>query len=102
MGYQRLDLNYEHLVVNHSTGDYGTKLIHTNTIEGFWSLLKRGIIDIYHSVSYMHLNHYCSEFAYRYNTRKVTDAQRFHFSIPRGEGKRLKYKKLTSPYYGLL
>ncbi len=101
-GYTKLTSRYNHFVINHSAGKYVNGNIHTNTIEGFWSLLKRGIVGIYHSVSYKHLDFYCSEFAYRYNTRKVTDAQRFHLTVPRAEGKRLKYKEVTSQFYGLL
>ncbi len=86
-------------VIDHSKGKYANGLIHTNTIEGFWSLFKRGVIGIYHYVSYKHLNAYCNEFAYRYNTRKVTDAQRFEASLARAEGKRIKYKDLTSKWY---
>jgi transposase-like protein len=100
--YQRLGVNYEHYIIDHSKGHYAHGSIHTNTIEGFFSLLKRGIIGIYHSVSYKHLNFYCSEFCFRYNTRKLTDPQRFHVSITKVEGKRLKYKEVTYKYYGLV
>jgi hypothetical protein len=65
------------------------RLVFRNTIEGFWSLFNRGIIGIYHNASYKHLNAYCNEFAYRYNTRKITDAQRVEASLTRGEGKGL-------------
>ena len=47
--------------------------LHTNSMEGFWSLLKRGIFGTYHYVSSAHLNKYCDEFAYWYNTRNITD-----------------------------
>jgi transposase-like protein len=79
--YQRLDVAYKHFVIDHSKGSYAHGSIHTNTIEGFWSLLKRGVIGIYHYVSYKHMNAYCNEFAYRYNTRKVSDPQRFNHSL---------------------
>lgn len=94
--YSTIRRNYVHRAVNHSAKQYVDGMCHTNTIEGFWSLLKRGIVGIYHSVSYKHLNRYCDEFSFRYNSRKVTDVQRFHFSVTRAEGKRLKYNDLTA------
>lgn len=96
--YQKLDLDYAHYVIDHSNGYYGRGQIHTNTIEGFWSLLKRGVIGIYHFVSYRHLNKYCAEYAYRYNTNKISDPERFKKALPMGEGKRLKYKDLTAKW----
>ena len=65
-----------HGVVAHSKGEYGRGPFHTNTIEGFFSLLKRGIIGTYHHVSEQHLARYCAEFDFRYNTRKLDDAER--------------------------
>jgi hypothetical protein len=99
--YVQLNDQYQHFAITHSEHKYVNGLVHTNTIEGFWSLLKRGIIGIYHSVTYKHLNHYCDEFSYRYNTRKITDSQRFHLAMPRVSGRRLRYKELTSKNYGL-
>ena len=90
---------YNHFIINHSAGKYAVGDIYTNTIEGFWSLLKRGIIGIYHQVSHKHLNAYCNEFTYRYNTRHTHDAVRFHESLPLAEGKRLKYAQLTHRFY---
>jgi hypothetical protein len=97
--YQMLGVNYDHYIIDHSKGKYAFGQIHTNTIEGFWPLFKGGIIGVYHFASYKHLNAYCNEFAYRYNTRKVNDAERFQNTLVRAEGKRLKYKKLTGQYY---
>lgn len=94
--YSTIKKNYVHQSVNHSAKQYVDGICHTNTIEGFWSLLKRGIVGIYHSVSYKHLDRYCDEFSFRYNSRKVTDAQRFHFSVTKAEGKRLRYCELTA------
>lgn len=67
--------------------------IHTNNLEGFWSLLKRGIVGIYHRVSNKHLGKYCDEFGFRYNTRTLDEAQRFDLAISQCNG-RLKYYKL--------
>jgi hypothetical protein len=68
-GYNGLSTTYDHLTVKHTENNYVTVgEDHTNSIEGFWSLLKRGIIGIYHNVSPKHLHRYCHEFGYRYNT----------------------------------
>jgi transposase-like protein len=60
---------YEHTRVNHKQGVYVSGDAHTNTIEGFWSLLKRGIGGVYHSVSDKHLQSYLDEYTFRYNNR---------------------------------
>ena len=76
-GYKGLHENYEHKVVDHHRGEYVKGGYHTNSIEGFWSQLKRGIVGVYHLVSKKHLELYCDEFACRYNTRDIEDGQRF-------------------------
>ncbi len=86
---------YNHDFINHSKGNYVNNDIHTNTIEGFWSLLKRGIIGIYHFVSDKHLQQYLNEFAFRYNTKKMTESQRFNYLLENCFG-RVTYKQLTS------
>lgn len=93
--YDGLGKEYkEHEVVNHSKDEYVRNgVIHTNSIEGAFSLLKRSIIGIYHSVTPKHLSRYCDETAFRYNTRKITDPTRFDLSLTMVEG-RLKYKDL--------
>lgn len=68
---------YEHYSVDHSRGQHADGDVCTNTIEGFWSLLKRGIIGIYHHLSREHLQLYVNEFCFRYNTRKISDFSRF-------------------------
>ncbi len=60
---------YTHERINHSAKIYVMGEVHTNTIEGFWSLLKRGIGGVYHSVSEKYLQTYCDEYAFRYNRR---------------------------------
>src|SRR5205085_8315287 len=77
--YNRLTaLGYRHETVAHAHGEYyRTGGWHTNTIEGSFGLLKRGIIGIYHQISPKHLQRYCDEFSFRYNTRKTTDVERF-------------------------
>jgi len=63
-------LGYKHLRIEHSAKEYVRGKIHTNSIEGFWSLLKRGIGGVYHSVSEKYLQSYINEYGFRYNHRK--------------------------------
>lgn len=95
-GYRGLSRLYEHKTVNHGKGEYVNGLAHTNTVEGFWSLFKRGIIGIYHSVSHKHLERYCDEFAYRYNTKDLSQQDRFNQAICQSKDNRLKYKDLIA------
>ena len=67
--------------------------IHSNTIEGFFSLVKRGLYGTFHSVSRHHLHRYLDEFCYRYNTRKISDGERAGLLVAGDEGKRLTYKQ---------
>lgn len=80
-----------HSVVNHSSGEYARGKAHTNTIEGFFSRLKRGLIGTYHHVGSQHLGRYVTEFDFRYNTRRGTDAERAAAVIGGIGGKRLMY-----------
>jgi transposase-like protein len=75
--YKGLDKSYSHQIVKHGEGIYVVGKAHTNTIEGFWSLLKRGIVGIYHFVSVKHLDKYIDEFEFRYNTRDNSEYGRF-------------------------
>ena len=68
--YNGLSIHYLHQKVSHGTGEYVNGNCHTNTLEGFWSLLKRGVIGQYHYVTEKHLNKYINEFCFRYNERK--------------------------------
>ncbi|MFT3679708.1 MAG: IS1595 family transposase [Ferruginibacter sp.] len=83
-----------HATVNHSQSEYRKGVAYTNTVEGFFSHLKRSIFGIYHQVSPKHLQRYCTETSYRYNTRKISDKDRFNITLQKLEG-RLTYKKLT-------
>lgn len=95
--YNGLSKTYIHEIVKHDLNEYvRTGGIHTNSIEGFWSQLKRGIIGIYHNVSPKHLHRYAHEFGYRYNTRKVLDIDRFEDAIKNADAKRLTYKRLIA------
>ena len=94
--YNGLSSDYQHEVLKHNDGEFvNGKNFHTNSVEGFWSLLKRGIFGIYHSASPKHLNTYCDEFSYRYNSRNISDGTRFALSLSNAE-ERLTYKQLIS------
>ena len=94
VAYYGLDKKYKREIVHHNANEYkSVGGLSTNGLEGFWSLLKRGIYGIYHQVSAKHLNQYCDEFAYRYNTRDVSDSDRFNLSIVNAD-ERLTYKAL--------
>ena len=80
-----------HNVVTHSKGEYVRGNVYTNTIEGFFSRLKRGLVGTYHHVSAFHLKRYVVEFDFRYNTRKSTDTDRAIALIGGIGGKRLMY-----------
>lgn len=95
LSYRGLGINYAHKTVEHGAGIYVRGNVHTNTIEGYWSLLKRGIYGIYHQVSKKHLHRYCTEFGFRYNTRKGDEITRFDSVLSECDG-RLMYKTLTA------
>lgn len=93
--YNGLNKTYSHVTVKHTENNYITVGDdHTNSIEGFWSQLKRGIVGIYHQVSPKHLHRYCHEFGYKYNTRKQLDTFRFEGTIKLCSNKRLTYAQL--------
>ncbi len=82
-----------HVRVSHSKGMYVNGGFHTNSIEGFWSHLKRMIIGTYHQISRRHLQRYCEEMSYRFNTRTIKDGERFLLSLRHTQGT-LPYKRL--------
>ncbi len=85
----------KHVVVHHDRKEFAVGSHHTNTIEGFWSLLKRGIVGIYHYVSEKHLQKYVDEFAFRYNSRNFSESNRFNLLLSNTEY-RLTYKDLIN------
>ncbi len=93
VSYQGLDRDYVHNVINHAE-TYVKGNIHTNGIENFWSLLKRGLKGTYVSVEPFHLFRYLDEQAFRYNNRKTDDGNRFARTLSQMTGKRLTYKQL--------
>jgi transposase-like protein len=104
--YKALHLNdyFEggHEAVTHSRKEYvrkGTD-IHSNTIEGVFSLIQRGIMGTFHSVSRKHLPNYLNEFEFRWNTRKLDDGQRVSRVVKALDGKRLQYRQsVDNPPY---
>lgn len=92
-GYRGLSRIFKHQYINHGAGEYSKDGVHTNSIEGFWSLLKRGVIGIYHSMSDKHLQKYLDEFVFRYNTRGYSENFRFDAML-NNINSHLTYKQL--------
>lgn len=96
-GYRPLAQHgYDHIRINHSAGEYVRAMAHTNGIESFWSLLKRGYIGIYHYMSAKHLHRYVNEFSFRHNTSQVGTMDFIGMTIDRMSDKRLTYKGLIN------
>lgn len=95
IGYNALKRIYDHQFIKHGQGQYVNGRIHTNTIEGFWSILKRGIVGIYHFTSVKHLQKYVDGFVFRYNSRNNDEHQRFNLLLSNSEY-RLTYKELIN------
>ncbi|MEJ0013092.1 MAG: IS1595 family transposase [Bauldia sp.] len=72
-GYRHLAKDFPHKFIRHGAGQYVIGSIHTNTIEGFWSILKRGVVGTFHKVSKKYLPLYVAEFQFRYNNRMNED-----------------------------
>jgi transposase-like protein len=99
LSYEGLESEYAHKVVDHAV-QYVDGRIHTNGLENFWSLLKRGINGTYVSVEPFHLFRYLDEQTFRYNNRAtkvnpLNDSDRFDLAVRQIVGKRLTYKELT-------
>jgi transposase-like protein len=94
MSYRGLSSEYAHQVVDHAI-EYVNGRVHTNGLENFWSLLKRGINGTYVSIEPFHLFRYLDEQSFRFNNRKLNDAQRFDIAAMGMVGKRLTYAELT-------
>jgi transposase-like protein len=94
--YNRLKRDFIHDTVNRSQKEFVRENVSTQQIDGAWSHLKAGLDAIYVGVSAKHLPLYCNEFDYRYNTRELTDGQRFDQWFKFINGKRLTYKNLIS------
>lgn len=92
--YDGLGEKYAHEVINHAE-EYVRGNVHTNGLENFWSLLKRGIHGTYVSVEPFHLFRYLDEQSFRFNNRKMTDGERFGLAVGGIINKRVTYEQLT-------
>jgi transposase-like protein len=94
--YRGLSKEYErHEVINHADDEWVRGDVHTNTVESYFAILKRGINGVYHHVSEIHLQRYLDEFDFRYNTRTAngyTDAERTRKALGQTGGKRLRFE----------
>jgi transposase-like protein len=72
-GYKKLDKEYPHATIDHSKGQYVIGAVHTQTIEGFWSIFKRGVMGTFHKMSAKYMPLYVAEFQFRYNNRENAD-----------------------------
>ena len=84
-----------HGTVNHSANEFAKLggFTHTNTAECRFSLMKRAVYGTHHSISEAHLPRYLNEWDYKWNTRKISDAERAAIAVKGGEGKRLQYRQ---------
>jgi transposase-like protein len=98
--YQKVGRKYEHVIVNHTEGQFKNGNFHTNGIENFWSHFKRMVFGTYHQVSPKHLQRYCDESAYRFNSRTFSDGFRWNLTFHQING-RLKYKTLIANGKGI-
>ncbi len=94
--FNKVGQKYNHKKVNHRAKEYVRRediSVHTNSIEGYWNILKKQIDGIHHFVSPKHMQRYCNESAFRYNNRKMFQDERFATALSNCNGS-LKYKNL--------
>jgi hypothetical protein len=94
--YKPLWRYFDHESVNHNKGEYSRGDVTTNTVESYFSILKRGLVGTFHHVGEQHLLRYCHEFDFRYNTRSAlgyTDSERTAQALKQIGGKRLTYRR---------
>jgi len=87
---------YQHEAVAHSAGEYVRGMAHTNGIESFWAVLKRGYVGVYHYMSMKHLHRYVDEFSYRQSEGPDNGLMAIGRTISGMQGRRLMYKELTA------
>ena len=97
--YGKIGKRYlDHQTVNHSKGEYGRGAVTTNTVEGYFSIFKRGMVGVYQHCGQQHLHRYVAEFDFRYSNRArlgVSDAERTTRALKGAEGKRLTYRRVN-------
>jgi transposase-like protein len=94
--YRGLSRDYVHQVIDHADA-YVDGMVHTNGLENFWSLLKRALTGTYVSIEPFHLFRYLDEQTFRFNGRKLSDAERFSLVVNGIVGRRLTYQDLIGP-----
>lgn len=87
---------FQHMTVSHSAREYVNGMAHTNGIESFWALLKRGYYGVYHYMSEKHLHRYINEFSNRHNTADLSTLEFIGATVENISGKRLTYKELIN------
>lgn len=97
-GYRRLSGSFVHRSVRHSVGEYVNGMAHTNGIESFWAMLKRGYKGTYHQMSAKHLSRYVIEFAGRHNVRDLDTIAQMTMLAKGLDGKRLRYADLVADH----
>lgn len=90
------DLGYSHSIVNHGASEYANGDIFTNSIEGFWSHFRRMISGCYHDVSDAHLQSYIDEACFRWNTRKMSESERFAHMFAMSIGTICKWENIKA------
>jgi len=95
-GYKGLSKSFGHSSVRHGVGEYVNGMAHTNGIEGFWAMLKRGYKGTYHQMSRKHLARYVTEFAGRHNVRSLDTIAQMTQLAKGLDGKRLRYDDLVA------
>lgn len=91
--YKALNETFQHSFINHGANEFVSGDVHTNNIESFWAMLKRGITGIYHHMSDKHLEKYINEFTFRFNNKMLTEGSRFDVCLANSKG-RLNYRTL--------
>lgn len=90
------EYHFGHYTVNHSQKEYVRGKVHTNTVEGYFSIFKRSLVGIFHNVSKRHLHRYLAGADFRYSHRKLEDGERTALAIRSADGKRLMYREPIS------
>ena len=89
-------VDFDHKSVKHSVGEYVNEKAHTNGIESFWAMLKRGYVGTYHQFSEKHLDRYVTEFQGRHNHRPLDTITQMTKIVLAMDGKQLRYKDLIT------
>ena len=96
-----MGLRRSHETVNHRVGEYVREQAHTNGLESFWALMKRGYQGVYHWMSEKHLHRYVTEFEGRHNDRPLDTADQMATNVQGMLNRRLRFADLTGPAYSL-